>query len=267
MWLKQTNPNIGLAIITNGSYKPAVWWQSLGAVLDYQDEIHWSIDGWDQQSNQQYRVNSNWQSVIEGINAFANANQSTYRVWATIGFKFNQHHIEHIKQLAADLNFDCFQLTKSTKFGSHYPDTYGRFDPLCPDRADLVSSSHRFERVLNNITNRARPGKLLKEIFWARAQDLDRHKQYSGICLIGNKGVFLNSQGEFYPCCWTANRYPHNNQWHEQARERFNLWHRNFSDIIADDFWTKEFLEFNSQECTTKCTPDLLKDREHVTEW
>lgn len=267
MWLKTVNPEIHLVIITNGSYKTDEWWRALGRVLDYRDEINWSIDGWDQASNEQYRVNSDWNTIMSGVRAFCEVNKTTYRVWAAIAFRFNQDQLSAMKIIAQGIGMDLFQVTKSTKFGSHYPATYGVFDPLCPDRADLVSSTHRFERVLHPITTRARPGELLKEIFWSRAQDLDKHKQYSGICLIGNKGVFLNSQGEFYPCCWTANRYPHNSQWHEQAKERFNLWHRNFSDVIADDFWQTEFLAFDSQECRTKCTTDRLKDREHVTEW
>jgi len=266
-WLKTVNPDMHLVIITNGSYKTPEWWQALGRVLDHRDEVNWSIDGWDQASNEQYRVNSNWNSIVDGIRFFSEANETTYRVWAAIAFRFNQDRLGDMQTMAQELGMDLFQITKSTKFGSHYPETYGVFDPLCPDRVDLVSSTHRFERALMPITNRARPGELLKEIFWSRAQDLDQHKQYSGICLIGNKGVFLNSQGEFYPCCWTANRYPHNSQWHNLAQTRFNLWHTNFSDIIADEFWKKEFLEFDSQECATKCTPDKLKDREHVTEW
>ena len=267
LWLKTVNPDLHLVIITNGSYKPAEWWRALGRVLDHRDEINWSIDGWDQHSNEQYRMNSDWTSIMTGLRAFREVNQSTYRVWAAIAFKFNQDQLVDMQSMAQSLGMDLFQITKSTKFGSHCPATYGVSDPLCPDRADLVSSTHRFDRSLLSITNRARPGSLLKEIFWSRARDLDKQKQYSGICLIGNKGVFLNSQGEFYPCCWTANRYTHNDQWHHLARHRFNLWQRRFSDIIADDFWKEEFLQFDSQECQTKCTPDRLKDREHVTEW
>lgn len=266
-WIKSCNPDIQLVIITNGSYKPPEWWGLLGTVLDHHDEINWSIDGWDQLSNEQYRVNSDWDSIINGYKTFINHNNATYRVWASIGFKFNQDQIDRMKMLADTLKFDLFQLTKSTKFGSHYPDVYGINDPLCPDRDDLVSSSHRFERVLFDLTNKVRPGRQLKEIFFAKAQDLQNKKQYSGICLIGNKGVFLNSQGEFYPCCWTANRYQHNKDWHTLAQHRFNLNTCTFQDIIKDSFWLTDFLKFDSLECRTKCTPEKLTDQDHTTEW
>jgi MoaA/NifB/PqqE/SkfB family radical SAM enzyme len=261
-WIKQVNPNIMLTIVTNGSHKPAVWWQELGAVLNHRDEIHWSIDGWDHESNQQYRINSNWDSIINGINTFNQVNKSTYKVWAAIAFKFNQDHIEHMKTAAKSLLFDQFQLTKSTKFGSKYPDSYGVNDNLEPTDSNLVSSSFRFERDLTKLSNQIRPGTELKQIFFQRTQEL-KNTPYSGICLVGNKGVFLNSQGEFYPCCWTANRYDHNKKW----QGRFNLYQQTFQEIIANKFWTTEFLKFDNLECQTKCTQERLNDQQHTLEW
>lgn len=266
-WIKTQNPDIHLVIITNGSYKSSEWWSVLARVLDHRDEINWSLDGWDQTSNEQYRVNSDWQSIIDGYRAFTGINDNTYRVWAAIAFRFNQDRLDLMRSMAGELGYDLFQLTKSTKFGSHYPDAYGIHDPLCPDRRDLVSSSHRFERILTELTSKTRPGQLLKEIFFSRAQRLQHETKYSSICMIGNKGVFLNSQGEFYPCCWTANRYEHNRHWQDLAKSRFNLYQKTFQEIINDEFWAEEFLEFDSQECRTKCTKEKLNDRHHTTEW
>jgi MoaA/NifB/PqqE/SkfB family radical SAM enzyme len=266
-WIKTVNPAMHVVIITNGSYKSRDWWKRLASVLDHRDEIHWSIDGWDPASNQQYRVNSDWLSIIDGIDSFCQHNQETYRIWATIAFRFNQNYLDDIKTLAKNKEFDAWQLTKSTKFGSHYPDAYGQDDPLCPEKSDLVSSSHRFERDVIALSTRTRPGQLLKEVFFQRAQDLAKHKQYSGICFIGNKGVFLDSQGRFFPCCWTANRYAHNQHWHQLAQTRFDLNTSTFEQILKDPFWSTDFLRFDSHECRTKCTAERLTDREHTTEW
>lgn len=260
VWFKTLNPNIQIVIITNGSYKPAHWWQYLGKVLNQHDEVHWSLDGWDDSSNQQYRVQSNWASIIQGIQAFRSVNQATYLVWAAIAFRFNQQHHEHMKAQASALGFDSFQLTKSTKFGSKYPSAYGIEDLLEPTDPALVASAHRFERVVTSLTSKIRPGAELKIEFLKRATQLGNH---SGICLIGSKGVFLNSRGEFYPCCWTANRYPHNDSW----QGRFNLNTKTFEEIMADTFWTGEFLQFDNLECQTKCTPERLQDPAHTSEW
>lgn len=260
VWFKTLNPAIQIVIITNGSYKSADWWEYLGKVLSTQDEIHWSLDGWDQLSNQQYRINSNWNSITQGIQAFKKSNDSTYLVWAAIAFRFNQHSIEHMKTQAAAMGFDSFQLTKSTKFGSKYPSAYGTEDLLEPTDPALVASAHRFEREVTPLTSKTKPGANLKIEFLKRAAKLGN---YSGICMIGSKGVFLNSRGEFYPCCWTANRYPHNDSW----QGKFNLNANTFEEIIADPFWSTEFLKFDNLECQTKCTPERLIDPAHTSEW
>jgi len=266
-WLKKINPNIQLVIITNGSYKSPQWWKDLAMILNGNDEIHWSLDGWDQISNEQYRVNSNWNSIETGIRTFFSENKSTYRVWASIAFRFNQNFISYQKNLAFSTGFDFYQLTKSTKFGSKYPVAYGDNDLLEPTDPELIAKGFRFERVQHQLTDKIRPGQDLKKIFFQRSEELVKHNQYSGICLIGNKGVFLNSQGEFYPCCWTANRYEHNQAWHQMAATQFNLNNKTFTDIINDPYWKTDFLKFDSLECTSKCTSAQLADLHHTTEW
>ena len=260
IWFKTLNPQIQIVIITNGSYKPDHWWEYLGKALNEHDEVHWSLDGWDQDSNNHYRVQNDWASIVRGIEAFKKVNDSSYLVWAAIAFKFNQTHIMHMQTQAKTLGFDSFQLTKSTKFGSKYPSAYGTEDSLEPTDPALVASAHRFERVVTPLTSKTRPGAELKIEFLKRATQLG---SYSGICLIGSKGVFLNSRGEFYPCCWTANRYDHNKKW----QGKFNLSTKTFNEIINDPFWTGEFLEFDNLECQTKCTPERLLDTSHTSEW
>jgi MoaA/NifB/PqqE/SkfB family radical SAM enzyme len=260
-WIKEVNPDIQLVIITNGSYKGRRFWKNLAEILNQHDEVHFSIDGLGS-DNQKYRIGSDWNSVCQAIDTFRRHNQTTFLVWASIAFSFNQTYLDAMQQQAIQWGFDLFQLTKSTKFGSKYPSTYGNIDPLEPTDPELISSSHRYERALTALSDKARPGQELKKVFFQRAENL-KNSEYSGICMIGNKGVFLNSQGEFYPCCWTANRYEHNKNW----QGKFNLNHRSFQDILSDAFWSTDFLKFNSLECQTKCTKERLLDYEHTTEW
>lgn len=265
-WIKYVNPEISLVVITNGSYKTAEWWHQLSRILGVNDEIHWSIDGVDDYTNQQYRVNSNWNSIVDGISAFTANNNTTYRVWASIGFKFNQDLIDQQQHLARTLGFDLYQLTKSTKFGSKYPDAYGNNDPLEPTDKTLMSSGFRFERETVALTSKTRPGSLLKVLFQQRASEL-KQENNGAICGIGNKGVFLNSQGHFYPCCWVANRYHHNQEWIDRSSKFFNLNQKKFLEIITDTYWSTDFLKFDNLECRTKCTVQRLEDPHHTTEW
>ena len=260
-WIKSVNPTLNIVIITNGSYKKTSWWEQLGAVLNKHDEVHWSLDGWDQASNEQYRFNSNWESITEGITAFKQVNSNTYTVWALIVFKFNEHKLNDIKQLAKSYNFDCFQSTLSTKFGSKYPHAYGKNDALEPSK-NSIPAGHRFTRANEILSNKFRFSETIKDLYKEKIKQLKSPR----MCLIGNKGVFLNSHGEFYPCCWVATRYEHNKKWTETAQHRFNLHKTKFSKIKKDLFWENEFLKFDNMECDTKCGGSNMNSK-NLLEW
>ena len=261
-WIKEVNPTICLVIITNGSHKKEDWWEELASTLNANDELHFSVDGWDQQSNELYRVNSDYVSIVNGIKTFRKFNTDTYLVWAAIAFKFNEDKIDVLKHGAKHLGFDCFQLTLSTKFGSKYPGSYGTNDLLEPS-LQYVSSGHRFERVETIISNKKRYSNEIKEIYRNILEGLNDPK----LCFVGNKGVFLNSHGEFYPCCWVATRYEHNSAWLELGKTKFNLYNNTFEEVIANEFWQNDFLKFNSTECKTKCTNNSSKGDDFLLNW
>jgi MoaA/NifB/PqqE/SkfB family radical SAM enzyme len=253
--------NVSIVIVTNGSYKKNEWWLDLASTLNEVDQIHFSIDGWDQFSNEQYRVNSDFDSIIRGVETMR-ANSNVYMLWDCIGFKFNEQRIEYMKAMAKKLGFDSFQLTKSTKFGSKYIH-YGKNDPLEPTRKDLISTSHRFERRLWHFNNKimAEPWKNKNNELLAHVKPID---SITPICHIGNKGLFINSRGEFYPCCWVANRYGHNDHWNKLGK-KYNLNDNQLVDVVSDSFWNKDFVN-NSYECSTKCLSKYV-DKNYATEW
>ena len=253
--------NVSIVIVTNGSYKKNEWWLDLASTLNEVDQIHFSIDGWDQFSNEQYRVNSDFDSIIRGVE-IVRANSNVYMLWDCIGFKFNEQRIEYMKSMAKKLGFDSFQLTKSTKFGSKYQH-YGKNDPLEPTRKDLISTSHRFERRLWHFNNKimAEPWKDKNNELLAHVKPID---SITPICHIGNKGLFINSRGEFYPCCWVANRYGHNDHWNKLGK-KYNLNDNQLVDVVSDSFWDKDFVN-NSYECSTKCASKFV-DKNYATEW
>ena len=69
-WIKAVKPNLQITLITNGSHKSTQFWSDLAHVMNEHDEIHWSLDGWDQDSNQRYRINCDWKSITAGIDTF-----------------------------------------------------------------------------------------------------------------------------------------------------------------------------------------------------
>ncbi len=259
-YLKSIKP-VQIVIITNGSYKKPAWWIELGQLLDSHDSVHFSIDGYDNDSNNLYRVNSDYDSIIAGLQALR-ATSSCQIVWAAIAFKFNEHKLDFMQDFARKLGVDRFQLTKSTKFGSVYP-SYGAEDPLQPS-VKFVSGSHRFEREVTPLSEQG----AWQEIPLTNLKLFNQTQSHNGVtplCEIGNKGLYIDARGRLFPCCWVANRYNHNSDW-QQIANNFNLHNKTLEQVLADSFWNSEFRAFGWQECQTKCRSSLV-DENYATSW
>jgi MoaA/NifB/PqqE/SkfB family radical SAM enzyme len=259
-YLKSIKP-IEIVIVTNGSHKKSAWWIELGNLLDSGDSVHFSIDGYDNASNNLYRVNSDYISIVAGLQALRSSSECQI-VWAAIAFKFNEDHIERMQQFAKDLGVDRFQLTKSTKFGSVYP-SYGADDPLQPS-AKFVSSTHRFEREVVALSDTSQ----WQDISLTNLKLFNQIESRNGItplCEIGNKGLYIDARGRLFPCCWVANRYNHNSDW-QQIANNFDLHTRTLTHVLADPFWDSEFQTFKWQECQTKCKSSVV-DKKYATAW
>jgi MoaA/NifB/PqqE/SkfB family radical SAM enzyme len=259
-YIKSIKP-VEIVIVTNGSHKKPEWWRELGSVLTAQDTVHFSIDGYDNDSNNLYRVNSDFNSVVTGVETLRN-NSDCRLVWAAIAFKFNETHIDYMQSLALKLGMDAFQLTKSTKFGTIYP-SYGENDALEPSKK-FVSSSHRFERDIKLLGARG----LNNNVSKINVRLYNSVAEINGVkplCKIGNKGLYIDARGRLFPCCWVANRYSHNTEW-QQLAEQFNLHNRTLAEVVTDNFWEAKFKTFEWQECQTKCATGRV-DEKYATEW
>lgn len=257
-YIKSVKP-VELVIVTNGSHKKEYWWSELGSVLDDTDTVHFSIDGWDNTSNNLYRVNSDFDSIVKGIIGLRRTSACRL-IWAAIAFKFNESHLDYMQELARSLNMDVFQITKSTKFGSIYS-SYGSNDLLEPSK-EYVSQTHRFEREFIDFTNKPAVQHPINVTLY---QATDINNNVRPLCEIGNKGLYIDARGRLFPCCWVANRYEHNDEWQGIAG-KFDLHTRTLADAVTDDFWTTEFKQFKWQECQTKCNHTKV-DEKYATEW
>jgi MoaA/NifB/PqqE/SkfB family radical SAM enzyme len=259
-YIKSVKP-VEIVIVTNGSHKKYTWWRELAQSLDSKDSIHFSIDGYDNASNNLYRVNSNYTSIMLGIQTVRRYSKCKI-TWAAIAFKFNEDYIDNMRDQARELGVDVFQLTKSTKFGSVYP-SYGTNDPLQPS-IKFISSTHRFEREVDVLTNEGnRTDVSLTNIKLYKT--IKSRNDITPLCEIGNKGLYIDARGRLFPCCWVANRYNHNSDWQQQA-ENFNLNNRSLIDTLADPFWITELQTFRWQECKTKCKSSVV-DENYATSW
>jgi len=259
-WFRTKNNQVQFVIVTNGSYKTKAWWTQLNSILNEKDHVQFSIDGWDQESNNLYRVNCNWYTIMLGINALSKS--KAYKTWAAIAFKFNENKIDTMKQMAKQLNFDNFQLTLSTKFGKNYS-SYPKNDPLQP--SDEYVAVGRFTRQTDSLSDRVWKDKCI-DIFAKRYYNENtNNKSIIPLCMIGNKGLYINAQGKFYPCCWTGLRYPHNKNVFEYIN--FN---KKLPEVLDNNMWNTLFKDIllggGPKECGEKCSTKKW-NLEHATTW
>jgi MoaA/NifB/PqqE/SkfB family radical SAM enzyme len=264
-YLKRQKSNLSLRIVTNGSHRPASFWQGLGRALNQYDEIHFSVDGLDQENNAIYRVNSKWDSIMRGIEILRQSSP-VMMTWAAIAFKHNTDKLDAMRLLAGRMGFDKFQITFSTKFGSIYSNYMVQgVDELEPS-SEWVSKSQRFERTIYDLSNRKQLNNGMQKLNEGIWDDIPKDTDIIPMCQIGNKGLYISSQGYFYPCCWMANRYNHT-RWNQFQSDTYNLNIRSITEVLQDPSWEEFFANLNKNtECKTKCGASNY-NKDYATSW
>ena len=83
--------------------------------------------------------------------------------------------------------------------------------------------------------------------------------------MIGNKGLYINAQGKFYPCCWTGLRYGHNKNVFDYIDREETL-----GQVMDNPGWKNLFQSWQTdstlRECGEKCSFKKW-DIEHATSW
>ena len=244
-YVKQ-NSRIRLQIVTNGSYKKAEWWQQLGNLLDSNDSVTFSVDGWDNESNNQYRINSDFESIVLGIKTLRASSKCSIQ-WSAIYFSFNQDKINDMQEFAKSLGCNKFKTVKSSKFDGRY--MVNNIDPLKPTD-NLVANTLVYETNIK-ILNPVEYAPIVPEVPgvthpWAK-------------CLNYKKDLFIGINGLVLPCPWFNNGYQ-NNSFIDQHHNQLSIKNRSFFEIINDtELWGQLIKSFNEKPleiCQMKCKND-----------
>jgi MoaA/NifB/PqqE/SkfB family radical SAM enzyme len=269
-YIKQIKPTCHVYTITNGSYKTKSWWEEFARISNEYDTINFSVDGYDQASNDLYRVNNNFKSIMDGMWIMGHES-SAFVNWACIYFSFNQDHTNTIVNLARQNGCDSIQWTKSTKFNSKYDGAYGILDPLEP-RPEFVSKTDRYERHIQKLKNRIQN---IDQYMTTNLQKYLHTKPVNGIiplCKVGNRGMYLNAEGTIHPCSWTSFPYTtmsygdkvsvYKESFFEKYRHILNINNGStLEEVLNHDLWQKFFNGMETDtwvECSLKCRSSVV---------
>lgn len=281
-YIKSVNPDIHVYTITNGSYRHRDWWEKLARICNEYDTINFSVDGYDHHSNNLYRINSDWQSIMMGMDIMCKQSPA-FVYWAAIVFAFNQDQLDSMQQQARDMGCDGFQITKSTKFGSKYGSSYGALDDPLEPKPEWVSTSHRYERSLRILTDRKPPTERYMATNQQRFHEVAQNYNtvIRPMCCIGNRGLYVSADGVLHPCSWVSFPYVSmstarktinfRDSFHQVHRDRLNLRARTLQDVLDDEVWSALFDSFDRSdkawvECEQKCAVPLV-DQKYAVGW
>jgi MoaA/NifB/PqqE/SkfB family radical SAM enzyme len=236
---------IQLFIVTNGSYKKESWWLKLASLLNHEDTVQFSVDGWDNVSNNIYRVNSDYDSIIAGIKTLRK-NSNCIIKWSTIYFNFNENRMDDIKQLAKSLGVDVLQTVSSTKFDGRY--SIDGQDPLKPKNEQHHNSSKVYLQTTAKLSDRQIPIRFNYTV--------DRHEWAR--CMNWKKELFINVEGLVFPCPWFNSGYQ-SNDFVQKYKDQLNVKTRSLNEILADSLWGEFMLRLQVMPldvCKIKCKDD-----------
>jgi len=182
---KDTAPDTGIRLHTNGSLRSKQWWQSLAVALPNDHRVIFALDGL-QDTHELYRIDTNFDKVIENAVAFIDAGGNSE--WAFIRFKHNEHQVEEARALATKLGFKSFVVKDSSRF---------LLDPQFPVYSKQGNITHNLEPsgyseikfIDRSIVNNYKDIVQATEI---KCQSLD------------SKEIYIDAFKRVYPCCYIA---------------------------------------------------------------
>lgn len=273
-YLKESHPDLWLVVITNGSHKTLEFWQQFSNLVTSKDEIIFSLDGWDNTSNEIYRKHSNFDSAIEGLRLMANSAAKV--AWSTIVFRHNENRIADMLALARKNGADYFDVTFSNLFGSidsSYINNDLGFDPYEPTSNFYKSNIGRHQKIsvrLNpNLPERSPSPRMIRQMNIVNQEYQD--STILPLCKGSHRALYVDAEGILYPCSWVSHpfgiRRSKNNpikeiRWEEslwnEHRSVFDLKSRSIPAVLADPIWQRLIKGWRNQdscfvECETKC--------------
>ena len=245
-----------IIITTNGSARNKKWWVDLALLLRNRGKVNFSIDGLED-TNHLYRVNSNFNKIIENAKAFIDAGGIAR--WDYLVFKHNEHQIKEAEQLAKEIGFKQFQLKFTNRFIDNRQYTQQNIKLRNNDTID-ISTKENFK-----ASGYKQQQKIIKKYQnWSNYVD---HTKINCKWRMG-KQIFIDFEARVWPCTWVAGGVYHygKNIQKEQIYKLYTLYGKNFNslfyfsleDILNNQFYKNDLCQSWNSTINDKYNPKLL---------
>jgi MoaA/NifB/PqqE/SkfB family radical SAM enzyme len=233
-YLREMNPNIRLAMHTNGSARDTEWWQKLAQL---KVKVTFGIDGL-ADTHHLYRISTDFNKIIENAQAFITA--GGVAKWHMLVFAHNEHQIEQCRTMSKDMGFVDFSIKHTSRFKQDYLQVID----------DLGRPTHRIKPTqtsLDMIPLAEAAQKEIKPHIVCKAQ---KYKQ-----------LYVSACGNVSPCCWLDMEWIPPMQesridYMEKISEFPNLHRKTLKEIFNNGFFSKIEAQWSSaglKECTKQC--------------
>lgn len=254
--VRSKNPNMLIKISTNGGLRPPAFWKQLAEILGDRCEVIFAIDGLED-TNHIYRVNVQWNKVIDNVKSFVAGGGKPY--WQYITFKHNQHQVEQARNLAQELGFAKFIVKPSHRFLLDTILDVDRFGSggikiEAPEEKELVHKVviHKDVKKIKDFLKESEATKIK-----CYAQD--------------TRSVYIDHRGFMIPCCYLASHEyvikakpvddGWDKLWNEYGKDKVNLRNNTWHDILSGPFftkvtesWTKDYQHGRLSSCALVCS-------------
>jgi MoaA/NifB/PqqE/SkfB family radical SAM enzyme len=187
-YICECNPALPIEISTNASGQPKIW-SKLGSHPNV--TVVFRIDGL-KDTHHTYRQYTDFDLIMKNATNFIAAGGQAR--WAMIKFDHNEHQIEECRHLSKQLGFARFDLVD-----------VGRNSMPVFDREG------NFLRLIGNPEN---PMTDIKQMLFTREMGIKNQEQvkYRNVApakkiecqATGAQSIYVQSNGQVYPCCWTG---------------------------------------------------------------
>ena len=169
---------VNTTVYTNGSLRSPDWWNHFAQIL--YGKVIFAIDGLED-TNSIYRVNSNFNKVIENSIAFIAAGGKAR--WDYLIFEHNYHQVEEAKRLAKQIGFQSFNEKLTSRF---------------------IDNTHYQENLKNKSANLKKKTTFSNVIDKYGSWENYINKTKITCKYQTNKIMYIDFDLNLWPCCWVG---------------------------------------------------------------